>query len=255
MNSITSVDISKLNITINNNNVNISVTDIPIISDTTMEIFKTFGTDSSTKLTNNLQEKATTLNHSIQKLQQAKDEDTRNKIFTTLRSALTVAVLVGGILGTIAMAWCPPAAIGIGIATFIAYTALCCYNANRIDLDLGTGNYADPLIAWIGGLFFPLYEGFGKVSRLEDQIQTQKKEIEANFTTLVSFFGYDRSTLEQALTQEVENLRVSLEGLKQLPSSTAAGEKEIQEKLQKHEKALSELTRAKLFYPQFQASV
>lgn len=255
MNSVLFDNIN-LNIKINSNDVTVPVADIPTISVTSRDIFKKFGTDSSIKLTHHLQAKAATLNRSIQKLQEAQSDDTKNKILTTLRSALTVAVLAGGVLGTIAMVWCPPAAIGIGIATFITYTALCYYNAIRIGIVFECGDhYYEPFMAWLGGPFFPIYEGFGKVTRLENQIQIQKKAIEANFLDLISFFKHDRSELENILTQEVDKLRASLIGLKQLPVSTLAGEKEIEEKLQKHERALSELIRAKSFYPQFQTSV
>jgi hypothetical protein len=247
---------SKVKININKNEIDVCPTDIPVISDTSMNIFKILCTDFSAKETHNLQAKVGTLINSIQKLKEAKSEDSRNKILTTLRSALTVALLVGGILGTIGMAWCPLAATGIGITTFIAYTALCYYNGDRIDLNISRYGYAEPFIMWIGGLFFPLYEGFGKVSRLEDQILTQQKEInDDNIVSLVSFFIHDCSKLKQTLTQEVNKLKESLAGLKQLLLRTLAGEKELQVQLERYEKALRELTGAESFYSQFKASI
>lgn len=230
----------------------LDIAEIPKVSVSTKAIFKELGTDASNYLVYPLKTKAEVLTHTIQKLQYSKEHETKDKIFAVLRSALTVAIVVGGVLGSIAMAWCIPAAIGIGLATFIGYTILCYYNANRIGLDLSGADKAGPFIAWIGGPCFPLYEGFGKISRLENEIAIQKQAIETNFLELVSFFKHDRSELQKLLEKEIEKSDLSLKMLSQLPSTTQAGKQEIEERLEKHVRALKELKKAEAYYPQFQ---
>jgi len=86
---------------------------------------------------------------------------------------------------------------------------------------------------------------------LENQTQTEKKEIEANFTDLISFFRNDRSELQKTITEEIKKFKALLEFSKQFPTKTLMIENTIQRELEQHDEALSELEKAISFYSQF----
>ena len=232
----------------------INVTEITTISVDTKEIFKNLGVISPNHLNLNypLKEQAETLRSSMQKLQEAKDNEVKDKVFNTLRTALTIGILAGGILGVLALAWCPPAAIGIGLLAFAAYAALCGYNTYKADMmDILNIYMVGLVIVLAAGPFFPLYEAFGKVSRIQGIINNQKSEVETAFANFTPFFKSDLSHLKTQLANDIGKAKQSLLQLNQLPTQTQVGKNDIQQRLGKLEKALEELNKAIAFYSKY----
>lgn len=242
--------INHITLNINERNADINTAEIPSITVRTKAIFKELGTDASDYLVYPLRKKADALINTIQKLENAKKHKTKEIIFCLLRSALTAAIVAGGILGTMALAWYPPAALGIAFLAVIAYSALSYYNAYRADImEIASTEYIGPLFVLITSPFLPIYEGFSKTFRIEKDILKQKKEIEHNFSELIFFFKHDRSELRNKLEDEIEKLKQSLKMLDQFPIK--AGRKEIEDKLRKYEWALEDFRRAKFYFSQF----
>lgn len=105
MNNIVS-QINNINtmFSINGNEIPVNAK-IPVISTTSKAIFKELGTDSSDYLSYPFKDKTEALSSSIQKLHEAskkideaKEHSKVNKLLGLLRSALSLAILAGGIL-------------------------------------------------------------------------------------------------------------------------------------------------------------
>ena len=78
--------------------------EIPIISLSTLGVFRSLHTTTlSSSITYPLKERVDSLETLKGKLQNAETNSTRNKIFGVLKAALHVAIVVGGILGSIAL--------------------------------------------------------------------------------------------------------------------------------------------------------
>lgn len=233
---------------------------IPVISISTKDVFKELDEKNFPEnlayplkmedfVAYPLKEKMKVLTHLNKKMEYVKEYATRHKIFAILRSALTIAVIVGGVLGTMAMTSHTLAAIGIGLATATIYTILAYYNTNHLRLnDLSR---TSPIRAWVSAPFFPIIEEFCRVFKIKQKFLSQLAEIESFSLSLIFFFKKDLSELEEILTEEIKKANQSLDILYALPLRTEAGEAEIEEKVAKYKIALKELQEAIVYYTQF----
>lgn len=261
---------------INRNETFVNIPEIPTFSATTLALFSTLfpslGVKSANCLHCSLKEKAQTLAGAIQKMQDAKEHVTKNKIYAVLRTVVAMAFATGAVFGltkwvaflaaaSLAPQVLVPAAIGTAFVTLVAiaaYTALGMYNADAAGIKTMKLGYAGGLACWIGAPLFPLYEIYsqifeapGKISILEGDILKRKQEIESNFRELVTFFTSHYNETRHTLREKIQQCEQSLLSLTQFPITTPAWQKEIEERKKNYETALEELEKASAYYTSF----
>lgn len=223
--------------------------DIPSISYTTASIFKNLNAGPLDGLTYPLAEKTKTLKNTIAKLKDAKDHKTRNKIFGMLKSALHIAIIVGGVLGCMAMASTGTIA-GLGVAMGAVVAAYALGNLYGFNSEYAP-KFVNLLTVWsnsVIGFIWPLLDEFGKVGRIETEATKLKQEIAKNYEQQKKFFEGDLSNLHKALEGKIKETEESLQVMRQLPLISEDGIKEITQKSDNYKRALEELKRAIAFH-------
>lgn len=226
---------------------------LPGISPRSKAIFAELGEVAPDALARPLRGKAILLNNKVQELQDAKDHSVRDKIFGLLRAALYVAVVAGGVLGTMALCALstPAAPIALAFAINAAFFgtlggafALASWYSNRINLSTDGGDGAMLFWALLLAPAFTIYEEFGKISRLKNQVSEQKQALEALLAQVVPFLEKDLSPLQKALQGKIQDADMTLKGLRQLPIVSEDGQREVNLKKGVYETALEELNQA-----------
>lgn len=234
------------------NQVVVDKDEMPQISVATKEVFKKFGTEADKYLTYPLKDKVENLETLTLKLQESKNNEVSDKLLGVLRSALTTAVLVGGIIGMVALAANPIGFTLLMVSTILSYFISVCYNGDRAGLDM-VHNDAQIAFSFFASPFLPLYENFGKITRQENGIKGQKQEIEANIQKLAEFFKHDRSGLETALEEKVEKSQKTVDHLNAQEGFLSA-KKEAEKELTKYKNALDQFQKAKAFFAKLRES-
>ena len=241
-----------VSINIRNNDVDVDATKIPVIQNTTKDIFIKLGVQPPEHLTYPLQDKTNILIDSIQRMKDAEEHTTRDQIFGFLRSALAVAVCVGGILGAISMSGNVLACIGIALGALISYSLIGYYNAIQAGFEKTLSiSYVGPLVLLIGAAIFPIYEVCGKVSGLQVNVENQKLEIKSVFEELVFFFNNDLENLKTSLNNKIADAKKALNGLTALEVNADLGIDQIEKRKKEYEDALNEFNLAKEYFGQF----
>ncbi|MEI8365595.1 MAG: hypothetical protein WCF65_04170 [Parachlamydiaceae bacterium] len=165
--------------------------------------------------------KVLTLETTVQQLEIAQKNKTKDRIIAFLKAALYVTVVVAGVLGTMALAATGnPAAIGLGFVTFIACYALnawytCEFQEGR--LMNSSNNGAELTLGMLVSPFFPLWDAFTKIRNLELCVKSQKKEIAEKFSQGVEFFANtDHSEFLNALDEQTKKLAKQISELEAL---------------------------------------
>lgn len=153
----------------------------PEITDATDRVFARLSHAIHPSL--NLSKKIAKIQTLEDRLQNAKDHPTRDKILGVLKSMLFIAIVVGGLL-----AWSP----GITIPSLICATLLGCYYAYRAEVNIEKANYGMFFCGLLGGAFFPLYEEFGKIARLEGRLEEKRASLTLDIQAYDRFFGAER---------------------------------------------------------------
>src|SRR5262249_1648322 len=154
------------------------------------------------------------------KIQEAEKNKTEDRICAVLRAALLVAIVVGGILGSIALAAVasPGFVILVGLTTLAVSGGLGLYYAARVGCNVGEwmerAGFGAPFLhigMAISGPGFALYE-LGKISRYEDQakeqeikIQDIRDQIENELQLRDDFYKKEHEWLERKLSEEIKH--------------------------------------------------
>lgn len=250
-----------MSLTINNNSLTLNISGIEraidvdqicTLSQTTGEIFTKFKKIVPNCFHYPFQSKAKTLAQTLGKMEHAQAQATRNKILAALRTVLTVAIVVGGVLGTMAMVWNPPIAVLIGFGAFAAYLGIGYYNTHKAGLmDISCAPYAGLLFTLATAPFMPIYEICSKIPHKKKQTFQQKEELSKNFSDLVCFFKQDHSHLLAMLDQELVKARQAFETLKENQLLCEYQKKRIQDLVVHCEKAVQEFIQTQAYYSQF----
>lgn len=249
-------------------------TDIPSISPTTKKIFKELHLTTPDIVDFPLKTKVATLNQSIKDLKDAKAHPIRDKIFGLLRAALFVGVVAAMVFA--AMASGPiGAALILVLLMPLFVMALTGYYIARLQkegvpllfvLDENPENLPDHLknnpdgravvdmsrcfLYLITAPALTIYEGFGKISRLEKQVAKQQQEVQQQLEKVIEFFKNDPNALTVKLREKIGKFE---EGQKVLgQSGITAGKREIEAEKKEYEKALEELDKAVEYYGKLQ---
>lgn len=152
-----------------------------------------------------LRQQVDTLVDLTHKLEDAREHKTRHRIFGVLRAALTVAIVVGGILGTIALK-SSPVGIVLGIfATLGAYITMACINACHLpEMTFKDKKGGGIVLAFFLAPFIPIYETFRAESRFQFMIANLRRDITEQFKRSSAFFKQDLSRLQDILQKNVE---------------------------------------------------
>ena len=70
----------------------------------------------------------------------------------------------------------------------------------------------------------------------------------------MAFFQHDRNEVQKMIKEKIEKSEQSLQALRQLPLTSEAGQKDMEERKKKYERALEELEKAVAYYSQFHQS-
>lgn len=219
---------------------------IPTMAPTTKTVFETYGASCPNSINFPLKDRINTLINKVKELEAIKEHPVRDKICALLRSALHVALMVGGIIGITVLATSPFMILGI-LGAAIALSTLGACNAHKADAWCGEDGEAVVIYILFGALF-PLYEALGKISNKEIEIEEAKKEIETNFNKLKNFIDDNYSILKNDLEQKIPSINQSLEALNNLPVIPNEGKNQLEKMLRDHLQALSDLEQYHKFF-------
>jgi len=236
--------------------IEIPTNKIPTISLSTMAVMKGFefpqlDNDDENEVAS-WKKTATTLEDATRKWQDAKDHKTRNTIFACLRAALAVAIVVGAVLGSIALAATPAgwAIALVGMGALFLTVGLSGYSAHRVGLDFGDDMVGAAPHVMFGAILAPalaLYEAFGNVSKLEKIKVSKQNELGKSFAKFAKIFGKNIDQSKAKLEAEIEQTRTALGALDKLLRSTSKEEEEFVFKIHKYSEALTEINDAQSF--------
>jgi hypothetical protein len=192
-----------------------------------------------------LREKTKTFEETVATLKDATTHETRNKVLGVLKALLWVAILVGGIFGALATAAIAPGiAVGIIISTCLILFALSNYYAYRLDYIGGSHSALIGLAYTIVGFAFPIYEEFGKVKRLEANVEQQKEPLLKELARVQEYFSQDLDPLTKAFQARIQ----VFEKLIQQATQSIVSTQELVSSKNQHSQALAELTAAIAYY-------
>jgi hypothetical protein len=232
-----------------------SVNDIPVISERTKAIFQELGTEVQSQICFPLKEEVKNLANILQNLQIAKDHCIRDKFFALLRSVLAVAIVAGAFFAILAAP--PVAAVFIGLAAYILYSFLACYNASQAcpERKKEVVNWGILFIINILSPFLPIYECFTKIAKLEDSEKMQRNTIDPHFAIVADFFKKNHNQLLKGLAEKIQEVNQALVELQKLNLQNKihipADLGELVTKKDEYIKAESELKIAQAFYSKF----
>lgn len=233
----------------------INAAEVPTVASSSIAVFnKAINNQEKQFPTVPLKDRCEKLSSTIEKCRDAKEHKVRNILFGVLRTALFVAVVAAGVVGTVLLVPLAPA-VGalIPIATFLACCGLGTYYMERIWPGQATSfDIGSPFIWMFGGPFFPLYEELSKVSKLENEISKDQEEIGNRFPEFVEWYTEEYQGLHEKLENELEKIQESLETIQNLSFETNAGKADLEDKLTAYKQALADLETGFQYFSHFQ---
>jgi hypothetical protein len=143
-----------------------------------------------------LKERVQTLEKTCKELEDFTGHPTQNKVIAYLKTALSVALAVTGVVAITALS----GGVALAVAAFAALFFLNCFYAKD---KFESGNYIAPLAAQFIGPFVPLWDVYRKEKALTDSIGNQKKGLESDFSSLVSYYRNAEGRLLQDIDDTV----------------------------------------------------
>lgn len=244
MNPVISKEI-KIQIPVGNKTVEIEKKEIPIISRSTLILFQALNAPLTHQLSFPLKDKILTLNATCQKLKEAKDNSFKDKLVGVLKAALYVSVIAVGILLSIIF---PKFAFAFGSLTLLTCLGIADYYASSIGFSADKWSSMLKAFALVLAPGLPIYEEFGKIYRIEEQICLQKKEIAQHLMQMKEFFEKDLTDLRRGLNEEIGKIEESLKALNSflIPAPKAVEIALVCKK--SSETALEELNKGAVFF-------
>ena len=229
---------------VNNRNQDIKPQEIPKPCAKTAAIFEEIvGPNTVPAALSTIHDRATRLEELIPKLENAQEHAKRNKILGILGTALSIALLAGGIIaltvGTAGVA----AAVAGGL--FVGHLGLSILYATLLsDKPI---NEAWPLYA----PFLPIFHAFTRVGYMDKEVKELTSELPKELQTISAFYQSKEVFLKEKLQEEINSTRQSLGTLVQQPIRSKAGEKELNDRLEACEQALTDLEQGFNYFKNF----
>ncbi len=210
----------------NLNEISSELKKIPLLSPSTLAIFKELNLPSSQRLSYPLSQKVVELTNSIKNLEKARSSTAADKLDGVLFSTVLTGVVAHN-----------EALLYVAALSGLIFTGAKLLNYFGIDTKLPN----TPLISYALVPFHPIYRGFTKVSRCENLLLEQLEEFRKEVTEYAHFFKQDFSKAQKALDAKIQSCNKILNEMKKISLEKGVSAKEITAKKDQYLMAKSKL--------------
>jgi hypothetical protein len=235
-----------LNLRIHQQERQINYSQIPVPASTTQTIFEELGFQPSDAATT-LKKRCKTLKSAAENYQKAKNRSIRDKIYTLLLAATTIANIAAAII----LCCIPPIQffyIGLAIINHALISSL---SSNTYKNNPGIEERTRGIFPKIGMPFIAVKEVFTKISRQAVIVDEQKLDVESDFEALSSFYTTQNKPLNQAIKNAIEEEKRDLTKMKKNKITNETAKKAIDAKITALTLASTDLKKLNQYFIKF----